>query len=150
MFKIYGKAAREGGDRSETHEEREDTDNESEMNEDITDRTSLPKFHELTWMAQEDTDSFETDEEATSEESDSGSDEENIDDRLDSSPRLIPHTYLPAKISQHNQETLEHDSCPPTVAWKAPDVITQHPPPAQRYSRGVCMDRGEEAWLNLE
>jgi hypothetical protein len=130
-------------DRPHDHEEREDTGNEM-----IIDRTG-PE-HELTWMAQEDTESFGTDEEATSKESDSGSDEEDEDDRLDPSPRLSPYTNLPTQISQPSQETLEHVSCLPTVARKALDVVTQHSPAFQGYIRGVCMDwRWEEAWRNL-
>jgi hypothetical protein len=49
MLKIYWKAAREGGDRPADREEREDTDNESEMSNDIMDQTNPEQA--LSWMA---------------------------------------------------------------------------------------------------
>jgi len=78
MFKMYWKAARDGGDHPVEPEGHEDNDNESEMSEDVENPTSPGQ--ELAWMARSDTDSSATDDDTTSEELDSESDEEDDDD----------------------------------------------------------------------
>jgi hypothetical protein len=81
MFKMYWKAARDGGDHPVEPEECENNDNESEMSEDVENPTSPGQ--ELACMARSDTDSSATDNDTTSDESDSESDEgDNNDDSL--------------------------------------------------------------------
>ena len=56
----------------------------------------------------------------------------------------------PTQTPQPSQKIPEPISSSPTDAWKAPVAVTQHTPAVQRYSRGVSIDKGEAAWLNLE
>ena len=150
MFKIYWKETREGGDRSHNHEKRENTDNEDEMNDDTIDRiSSLGLQEELTWMVQEDSDSFDTDDEATLKESDLGSDEEDIDDRLDLLPQPIFHTHPSSQTAPLSQEALGQASRPLKAARQTSITNSQHLPPTRR-SQGICKDKGIHAWLSLE
>jgi hypothetical protein len=90
MFKMYWKAARDGGDHPVEPEGHEVNDNESEMSEDVENPTS--RGQELAWMARSDTDSSATDDDTTSDELDSESDEE--DDDNDSLTKLTRRERL--------------------------------------------------------
>ena len=150
IFKMFWKAARDGGDQPAEPVGHEDNDNESETGEEAEDLASPEQEQEHAWMARSDTDSSATDEDTTSDESDLGSDEGDEDDNLEPPPRPSPHASSPTQLPQPGREALESARGSPTVARKEPATITQHPPAAQRNKRGVGLDKGGTAWLNLE
>ena len=125
-------------------------------------------------MTQSDIGSPTTDDDTTSGESDSGSDKGDEDDSLTKQTRgerllQVAQEAIEAEESENDartrgdglqraptqpprpgREAPQPPSGAPRAAWEGPTTTRQRPPAAQRNSRGLGLDRGEAAWLNLE
>ena len=124
-------------------------------------------------MTQSDTDSSTTNDDTTSGQSDSGSDKGDEDDSITRQTRgerllQVAKEAIEAEESENDartqgdglqrtptqpprpgREAPQSPSSAPRAAWEGPTTTKQRPPAAQRNRRGLGLDRGEAAWLNL-
>jgi hypothetical protein len=121
------------------------------------DRLEKESGQEQAWMTESGNDSPMTNDDTTSSESDSESDREDEDGNLTKPTRAerllkVAKEAIKAEESENNARTRVEAPRPlssaPRTTREGPTTTRQRPPAAQRIRLGL--DRGDEAWLNLE